>query len=111
LKQTDYDGKFSYSKVKYIDQTAVAHKEINIYPNPTDGQLLFIELSNFKPNEYSVDVLNNRGQLIMTKIIRIEGESIYFEIELLHSKQLNRGVYYIRISSVEERVLEKVIVE
>ncbi|MEX2379697.1 MAG: T9SS type A sorting domain-containing protein, partial [Vicingaceae bacterium] len=111
LKQTDFDGKYSYSEVKYIGQVAVTPQEINIYPNPSDGTRLFVELINFKPDEYSIDILDSRGQLVMTKAIRIENESIYFEIELLHGKQLNHGVYYLRISSFEDRMLKKVVVE
>lgn len=111
LKQTDFDGKNTYSDVVYLELKQKETKVVSVYPNPTDGRRLFVELQNLKANEYVIDLLNSRGVLVVSRTVLIEDQDFYFETELLHGKQLDRRVYYIRISSADERFMEKVIVE
>jgi len=111
LKQTDFDGKYSYSDIVYLQLKQKETKVVSVYPNPTDGRRLFVELQNLKANEYVIDLLNSSGVLIVNKTVLIGEEDIYFETELLHGKQLDHGLYYLRISSSKERYMEKIIVE
>lgn len=111
LKQTDFDGSVSHAEVVYLKASEDKSKDVNVYPNPTDGRKLFIELLHFKADQYQIDVLDNRGQIIISNQLKVEEESVYVEKELLHSQQLDRGIYYVRISSVRDRLIKKLVVE
>ena len=52
LKQTDYDGKFEYSKIVAVNLENNTHAELLIYPNPTENKIeqatiVFLNLSFF----------------------------------------------------------------
>lgn len=100
LKQVDLDGKFSMSKIVSvkISSTQKNEKSWGIYPNPTNGDKLKIEL-------LSLDGL--RDDRIYIKLIHPNGVVRNFEginPELLseniltHLKIVSKGVYILEIS-------------
>jgi hypothetical protein len=62
LKQTDFDGQYKYSDIIAVDINKKGEKNLTIYPNPTSG--IFYLLSN--EDEYSIEVVNNLGKVILT---------------------------------------------
>jgi len=97
LKQTDFDGKFSYSEVIYVSCTPDYYGDVFVYPNPAS------DIANLKfnsPIEGGIvfsfsDVL---GRPFYSKEIPVV--SIGEEISVSTS-DLPAGVYFIRISSKE----------
>ena len=59
LKQTDYNGEFSYSTVKVISNAVIA--EIMVYPNPISNRII-IEVKN--PELYQSKLTNSIGQIL-----------------------------------------------
>jgi hypothetical protein len=53
LKQTDFNGVFSYSDVVpiSIDQLTAKNPVINVFPNPSTGKDIYLELSGFLEDE------------------------------------------------------------
>jgi hypothetical protein len=62
LKQTDFDGEYKYSNLVSVNCNLQGEHSLIIYPNPTTG-ILYL-LSN--ADEYSIEVLNNLGKIILT---------------------------------------------
>ncbi len=67
--------------------------DINIYPNPSNGVVNFKINSLF--SKFKLSIFNLTGQNIIDKII----ENKEGKIDLL---QLNEGVYYLKLESLEE---------
>lgn len=90
LKQTDYDGKQSYSNL--VSVTIKENLVKNIYPNPANEKL-FIEFRNDMNTAFDLKIVNSVGQ------------TLYMENEILEnnlSVNLNsfpKGIYILLISS------------
>lgn len=65
LKQTDFDGQFSYSDIKPISMGAVAAQEMQLFPNPTNGQ---ITIDGVSGGIKSIAIFNALGQRVDTQI-------------------------------------------
>lgn len=100
LKQTDFDGTFSYSELRTVSIEGVENAEIFIYPNPTDGKLL-IEGSAIELE--SVKVYNHLGAEI--KILNLENARTDNKLTLDLS-QLPYGVYLVKTKSFTQKVLK-----
>jgi hypothetical protein len=82
LKQTDFDGKTSYSKIKSVDLSSLAQNKWSIYPNPAKNIL------NIEGNIVKVEIRNLLGEVIETN------SSEKFLINL--SKVLS-GTYFVKV--------------
>ena len=93
LKQTDIDGKFNYFKIISVNNCHKDSRELNIYPNPSNGRSLFGKI-NLKPNEtYSIAIFDNFGKPV-TRIVSSQPEFAINFAQLLPS-----GIYFARFSS------------
>lgn len=101
LKQTDFDGQYSYSQVRSVNIKNEGNAEIEILPNPTEGQITIIgdvfELDQVK-------IYNTLGQdvTIFTKQKR-NGKS-KLTIDLL---DLAEGMYYIKTKTTANKVYKQ----
>ncbi|MCU0376791.1 MAG: endonuclease [Bacteroidales bacterium] len=86
-----------------VVETGVASPALNLYPNPA-GEYLNIEVRGYDCNGADIFVFDSRGCLVMT-------EKSDNGIALLDMKELNPGVYFIRISCDREMVTGAFIVD
>jgi hypothetical protein len=100
LKQTDYDGKTSYS-----DKETVEFKTndiiFDIYPNPFSGETTFHTSENLK--DASLIVYNSQGAV--KEIENISGQTFTFKRENLRS-----GLYWIKLLEEDKVIAIKKIV-
>lgn len=101
LKQTDFDGKFSYSTVKDVNLTRVDADAANIYPNPAEDHVTFVgsraELVNFKiHNLLGEDVTNRTKEITATETERT-----------LDIKNLSSGIYYIKTATTVRKLYKQ----
>jgi trimeric autotransporter adhesin len=88
LKQTDIDGKYSYSKIATV---AVNEKvEFNIYPNPANDK---IKLRVSKGN-LCYGVYDNLGRLMFRNIVNVISANTILPINI---SSLPSGIYHIDI--------------
>jgi hypothetical protein len=97
LKQTDFDGKVSYSKIEAVSFND--HKNITVYPNPNTG-IFNIQGLNA---ETEISIQNPLGQVVLIKKVSSNSS----EIDL--SSQPS-GVYYIRVNNGDTSVSKKIII-
>lgn len=107
LKQTNYDGASTYSQTvavnfKNNDET------IEVYPNPNDGKLININLKQFNNKKVSLIIHDITGKALFSETIN-NSNGQYFSIQL--DEKLAKGSYIIIISSENEKVSKKLIVE
>ena len=97
LKQTDFDGKFSYSEVRSVDFFGAG--EVLIYPNPTSNMF------SFQTNELNVEVIiyDVQGKLLMkNKFIDLS----LIEVDLSH---LDKGIYHVHIVYPQKTIIREVV--
>lgn len=96
LKQTDYDGKFTFSDPVLIDYNGPATVILRAYPNPSNGRQITLELKGLKDiPSVPVHIYNQQGQKVMDFILYENGpgnvkEEIFFPISL------PQGLYIIK---------------
>jgi hypothetical protein len=89
-----------------IDQDLTPAKEINIYPNPTTGDIFF-NLKAYEGEEMHITVFNQVGQVM--KYIYVEESYGTIETEL---RELNNGYYLVQFETATEGLVstQKLIV-
>jgi hypothetical protein len=104
LKQTDKDGKFTYSQTRVINMriTSIESMSVTVYPNPV-ANTLTIETQDNAFSGYRL--FNETGRLILSKSLNQSRESIRMD-------QLATGTYYLEITdqnhcSAIERIVKQ----
>lgn len=99
LKQTDYDGRFSYSTIEKAVINTDSH--LSIYPNPTKN-ILNVSGEKFELAEFLlVDVLG-KDVTNLTKQITINTTHIQIDLS-----QLKTGIYYLKTQNAIEKVIKQ----
>lgn len=89
LKQTDYDGKFSYSAVKDVSMLSPRAKVV-LYPNPAQDAIII----NGNESELNkIRIYDLLGKDVTNQIKEVKIHSTQLSIDL---KNLNAGLYYLR---------------
>lgn len=101
LKQTDFDGNFSYASIRSVNLESNHQFDIQIYPNPS------IDKINFNTSDYEIDevaLFNTLGKNVSTLCeIKLNSKT---EGNIDISK-LNPGIYLLRIGSQTARFYKK----
>jgi hypothetical protein len=101
LKQVDFDGKFTYSKVISADFNGKVNDEVTIYPNPSDGILNFENL-----NEDATVFLNDsRGLVLFSRTVKVDAPSVH-----LMEYNLAAGIYFVRIINSKGSQVKKLMI-
>jgi len=93
LKQTDFDGEFSFSNIRAVRMES---GEISIYPNPTSGLVNIENYSKLK----SISITDVNGKLLRT--FNSSDGPIDFS-------GLMNGIYFLRIETATETISKKVV--
>ncbi|MEM9328202.1 MAG: T9SS type A sorting domain-containing protein, partial [Bacteroidota bacterium] len=113
LKQTDFDGGFTYSNLVMLEYevSTVSETQISVYPNPTSvAEGLEVVIAGLPP-----------GALIEVKMVAMDGREVHmisgpanaagvFEKKMALPPNAVRGTYIIYVLSDNERHFERVIV-
>ena len=101
LKQTDFDGQFSFSKIKSINNSDMENNQIIIYPNPTTDYITIIGNSIELEAVNVYDIL--RKNVSCSAIIKkINNKKIVIDLS-----ELSGGIYYIRTKSTVNKVYKQ----
>jgi hypothetical protein len=76
----------------------------NIYPNPTDG-IIQIETSAASNNDIEIQVFNSLGKMLINEHVKNSG------LVSLNLNQYNSGLYFIKVMSNNEVLIQKSIVK
>lgn len=91
LKQTDYNGEYSYSALRQVEIEEVS---IQIYPNPATR---FISLLNLQDDNVFISIYNNQGTLIQSHRNTKPGQQ-------LKINSLAPGLYNLRVSNKQNKI-------
>ena len=99
LKQTDFDGEFSYSNIKSINFNLV-NNQIEIFPNPTKNQ---ITITGNKSELETINIYSVLGQNVTNKTIIKKLDSKV----IIDLTKLSEGTYYIRTKTTANKVYKQ----
>jgi hypothetical protein len=104
LKQTDYDGKFEYSKVFAVTieggKSESTYDVQEVYPNPFIDHMT-IKIATDSENPVDIKLLNMRGATVKTETFNpVTGENTF---ELTNMLGLEKGIYILSISQSGEQ--------
>jgi len=86
LKMIDKDGKYTYSNTIAIK--ANVFTDIEIYPNPVEGNALYIKGSNIK----HISVINSVGQVVNVPVYYTNS------IQAVQTGSLSKGIYFLQVT-------------
>ncbi len=93
IKQTDLDGREKYSEIISVRSCGEPKKEIEIYPNPTNGITLSGKINTKTIQPWSIVIYDKLGNVIM----RSTSDQAEFTLYFPHT--LRPGIYYAGFSS------------
>jgi hypothetical protein len=98
LKQTDFDGAFSYSNVVPVEISASGEPGLHIFPNPVmPGESVNVELNGLNGKEVLVVLGDIQGREVYSKVVLSVSDRHLSAIPL--DSYLNPGQYLIVASS------------
>ena len=97
IKQTDFNGDFSYSQIKTI--TIISSLEFTCYPNPSKGS---VNIRFNDPIEARLQIYSSDGRLHYDKI------DLQNKFETIHLERA--GVYSVVCSSVHGRLIKRIVI-
>lgn len=113
LKQTDFDGKYTYSKVRSVNFENTGIFDFSIYPNPIynrSGSLSFTLSGLKKDFSILVELLDVLGKVCYSKIVYTNSNGCA-KVTIESNNPVPMGVYMIRVISNNKLFSKKVVVE
>jgi hypothetical protein len=108
LKQTDFDGHFTYSTIKSLNFTS-KNVDFLVYPNPSKFENITIIVNVKRTEDIQLRITDVKGhQVFTTKLAVDKGQK---KILLIDYTILNPGTYYFSIIGNEFIETKKVIVQ
>lgn len=100
LKQTDFDGKFKYSKSIAVTCGKSSIQNFTVYPNPATS-IVTIELPDNNTKSTNFEIINAQGQVIYAGVIV---NRVVLQIDKFVS-----GVYLVKVGAGENVLIKKFI--
>ncbi len=101
-----FGGVYTYSAIPLgIANSASAPKAINLYPNPSNGNVT-IQLPVAKRG-ITISVKNSLGQVVYAEKAVTTG----MESKSLNLQQLSKGIYFIDLTTENEKYHQKIVIE
>jgi hypothetical protein len=105
LRQVDFDGTETFSNVVSVTRSSVSAATLNAYPNPF-AQDLSLEIVSVQDESNNLIVTDLQGRMISARSIELgKGINVVSMDEL---KDVNAGIYFIKLIGVESRTIKVV---
>lgn len=95
LRQTDFNGHYSYSNIEAVSFEGV--EILSVFPNPATDQLSFL-LGSSDESDVNIEIIDKLGRILHSEIQHIEEAVTEYAINV---SSYNAGVYLIRISTTD----------
>lgn len=107
LKQVDFSGKFSYSKIATVNFNLTS-SSMTVFPNPTDGPIN-LALNNLENKEVLIVVRDILGKEFYTKVKIVEDSETIVALDM--ESKLAPGTYIVIATSDNSLFSQTVIVK
>lgn len=109
LKQTDYDGHFTYSNVVVVKNNKKQQGDFTLYPNPSEGNYINMNFSGFGDEDVLVVIRDIQGKEHYSRVHTLmdKGQVVAVDLE----DRLPAGTYLVVASSEEMLISKKLVVK
>ena len=104
LKQTDYDGQYSYSNIVSVAFN-LPNATVTIYPNPSDNGMVYIQSTELNDANLICRITNSLGEIIFEKTVFINGATL-----IEPNKKPAAGIYTLTLLSGKTIITQKLII-
>lgn len=94
LKQTDYNGKYSYSEIIAIENSYEEFAVSNIHPNPTSNDINFDFYSPFE-GTIKVQILDYTGRVVVEENMTVSRGKTRLDAPM---RDLAKGIYSLKVT-------------
>ncbi len=110
LKQTDFNGQFTYSQLITVNFEGGAEFSLNIYPNPNDGSTINVVIHAVKTQDLTINVYDLSGKKCYSQQVATadKGDITY---ALNPENKLTAGMYIIEGRSQQSTFRNKFFVK
>jgi hypothetical protein len=96
LKQTDFNGEFSYSDWKSVNNSASSGMQsVQLYPVPSNGTDLNLKVVNSLTGTVQVSIYALNGSLVKYK--EFDADENTFDYNIAPDSKLDQGLYIVEI--------------
>ena len=116
LKQVDFDGKYSYSKIIAVkafeseSEGLTTQSSFSIFPNPVSENEVYLKYDNADKDVAVVQIYDASEKLYYTEEIEVEGNGVT-KLFLVPSQTLSKGIYFVTIRTSTKTQTLKLVVE
>ncbi len=109
LKQTDFNGEFSYSPIVSV-RSDLTINEFVLYPNPSNGSRLFINSTYIAGvSAAEVVITDLGGKQVLRQQVQSDTNQLE-NIEILNRHKLDKGIYVVTLLGSNTQVSKKLII-
>ena len=104
VKQTDFNGEYSYSQIEAINIKGTNNSIFTAFPNPfkTSFNLHFFENTEYP---ITIGIYDQLGRKVYKKLITEQVETVEIDFE----KNFPKGAYFIKVNTNLEQMVKKII--
>lgn len=110
LKQTDFDGNYSYSEIRVVNFNQTApYAGISVFPNPVDDHGIYIKNGLLEDNQIEITLLDVLGQVVQENKLAVNttGDTHYIALK----EDLSVGVYHLQIKNNQKITVVKLMIK
>ncbi|MFL5763337.1 MAG: DUF2341 domain-containing protein [Bacteroidia bacterium] len=109
LKQTDFDGRHSFSKIVTVSFSGADSPGVSVYPNPSVSETVNIEISGLMEKSAELSIYDPSGKKVFYRYIdRIEKNHQQFEFNI--PPALSPGLYCLTLISGDAVLYQKLVI-
>lgn len=101
LKQTDFEGQFEYSEIRSVEVERRGSLQVNIYPNPTKGEIKIVGSEDELEQISVYDMLGQDVTFLTTQIVKMESMAV------LDLSNLSAGIYLVRTKNTTHKLYKE----
>ncbi len=105
LKQVDFDGTFTYSRIVAVSSEISA--ALRIYPNPLAGNELWVEATDAQADDMRITIHNTVGKLLVDRVYAYE-PAVKVELSALRREP---GLYIISVRRKNRIERQKLVIQ
>ncbi|HFA50831.1 MAG TPA: T9SS type A sorting domain-containing protein, partial [Bacteroidetes bacterium] len=107
LRQMDFDGRFSFSKIISVEWDGADGNGFSVFPNPVSRGVLYLEMPFQNEKEWELTLINAIGQTVRQASFQNVETSVY-EWKI---PDLPTGVYWLQMQDGQRSWAQRVVVK
>lgn len=76
LKQTDFDGKYTYSALVSIENSNTENNLLNVFPNPSSNGIISITIQGNKSEQVTVRLIDLLGKVVYATRVELSNDGV-----------------------------------